>query len=208
MFDGTIAHWRPRTAKAQRTYESDGWAGTSFASPIGAGVAALYLEANPTASPSTVESAIKSNATFSSMPAPGPILYSGCSFIPAPTVNPIDDSTIYVRQQYLDFLSRMPDPSGQAFWVNEIESCGADQTCRHIKRINVSKAFFESIEFQETGGFVYRINRMSFPNFNDDNGERIGAPQPRMERFFLDQRKSARTTSSASAHPRSSKRRS
>ncbi len=30
----------------------------------------------------------------------------------APTTNPIDDSTFFVRQHYLDFLNRNPDPSG------------------------------------------------------------------------------------------------
>ena len=39
-----------------------------------------------------------------------------------------------------------------AFWVNQIESCGADAACRELKRIvNVSAAFFLSIEFQKTG---------------------------------------------------------
>ena len=42
----------------------------------------------------------------------------------APVVNVIDDSTFFVRQHYLDFLNREPDPAGQAFWVNQIESCG------------------------------------------------------------------------------------
>ncbi|HEX6097632.1 MAG TPA: S8 family serine peptidase [Thermoanaerobaculia bacterium] len=189
MYDGGFAHWRLRAPKAHRTYETDGWAGTSFAAPVAAGVAALYLEANPTASPATVEAAIKNNATVAPWPAPGRILYSGCNFIPMPTSNPIDDSAVFVRQHYLDFLGRMPDPSGEAFWINEIESCGSDAGCRHVKRVNVSKAFFESIEFQETGGFVYRINRMSFTSYNDDKGERTGSIQPRAERFFFDQRK-------------------
>src|SRR5256714_6539624 len=67
------------------------------------------------------------------------------------TVNPIDDTRTFVRQQYHDFLNREPDESGLNFWVNQIESCGADPQCREVKRINVSAAFFLSIEFQETG---------------------------------------------------------
>jgi hypothetical protein len=74
---------------------------------------------------------------------------------PPPSSNPIDGSQFFVRQHYLDFLNRQPDPSGFQFWTNEIESCGADAQCREVKRINVSAAFFLSIEFQETGFLAY-----------------------------------------------------
>ncbi|HEV2826103.1 MAG TPA: Calx-beta domain-containing protein [Pyrinomonadaceae bacterium] len=74
-----------------------------------------------------------------------------------PSVNPIDDTRFFVRQQYNDFLVREPDQAGWDFWTNEIESCGMDAQCREVKRINVSAAFFLSIEFQETGFFVRRL---------------------------------------------------
>jgi len=77
----------------------------------------------------------------------------------APVVNRIDETTFFVRQHYHDFLNREPDPEGLAFWTGEIEGCGADARCREVKRVNVSAAFFLSIEFQETGYFVYRIYR-------------------------------------------------
>ena len=80
----------------------------------------------------------------------------------APTTNPIDDSTFFVRQHYLDFLNREPDAAGLAFWVNQIESCGADAACREVKRINVSAAFFLSIEFQKTGLEAYLTHRAAF----------------------------------------------
>lgn len=80
----------------------------------------------------------------------------------APVTNPVDTSTFFVRQHYLDFLNREPDSSGLAFWVNEIESCGADAGCREVKRINVSAAFFQSIEFQKTGLLAYLTHRASF----------------------------------------------
>ncbi|HEY8224192.1 MAG TPA: TIGR03118 family protein, partial [Pyrinomonadaceae bacterium] len=80
----------------------------------------------------------------------------------APTTNPIDDSTFFVRQHYLDFLNREPDSSGLAFWVNQIESCGADAACREVRRINVSAAFFLSIEFQRTGLLAYLTHRAAF----------------------------------------------
>jgi uncharacterized repeat protein (TIGR01451 family) len=78
-----------------------------------------------------------------------------------PAVNLIDDTQFFVRQHYHDFLGREPDPEGLAFWTDEIESCGADARCREVKRVNVSAAFFLSIEFQETGYLVYRMYRAS-----------------------------------------------
>jgi len=71
--------------------------------------------------------------------------------------NPIDQPSFFVRQHYLDFLNREPDAAGLAFWTNQINSCGSDQGCIEVRRINVSAAFFVSVEFQETGFFVYRV---------------------------------------------------
>jgi hypothetical protein len=68
--------------------------------------------------------------------------------------NAIDDTTIFVRQHYHDFLNREPDSGGMTFWTNQINSCGSDASCIQLKRINVSAAFFLSIEFQQTGGLV------------------------------------------------------
>jgi hypothetical protein len=78
--------------------------------------------------------------------------------------NPIDESQFFVRQHYLDFLNREPDPSGWSFWIQGIESCGANAQCREVKRIDTSAAFFLSIEFQETGFFVYRVYKAAFGN--------------------------------------------
>ena len=79
--------------------------------------------------------------------------------------NPIDDSTFFVRQQYRDFLHREPDASGLAFWVNNIESCGADAQCREAKRVDTSAAFFLSLEFQATGYLAIRFYDASFDRF-------------------------------------------
>jgi hypothetical protein len=78
--------------------------------------------------------------------------------------NPIDTAGFFVRQHYVDFLNREPDAAGLAFWTNEITSCGANAQCIDVKRINVSGAFFLSIEFQETGYLVYRINKSALGN--------------------------------------------
>jgi len=83
--------------------------------------------------------------------------------------NPIDNSDFFVRQHYRDFLNRDPDPDGLAFWIHEIELCGADLQCREVKRINVSAAFFLSTEFQETGYFVYRTFKAAFGDNTSPN---------------------------------------
>ena len=72
------------------------------------------------------------------------------------------NTAFFVRQQYLDFFSREPDAPGFAFWTNDIDSCGADAACREAKRINVSAAFFLSIEFQETGFLAYRAYKAAY----------------------------------------------
>ena len=85
--------------------------------------------------------------------------------------NPVDNPAFLVRQQYYDFLSREPDPSGWDFWTNNIESCGATLQCREVKRVDTSAAYFLSIEFQQTGYLVYRIYKASYGNLP-------GAPVP------------------------------
>ena len=68
----------------------------------------------------------------------------------------------FVRQHYHDFLNREPDPAGLAFWTSQITSCGTDAVCTELKRINVSAAFFLSIEFQATGGTAYLTNKVAY----------------------------------------------
>ncbi|HEV7797337.1 MAG TPA: Calx-beta domain-containing protein [Pyrinomonadaceae bacterium] len=79
-----------------------------------------------------------------------------------PAANPIDDAEAFVRQHYHDFLNREPDASGLAFWRNQITSCGSDAQCIELKRINVSAAFYLSIEFQETGYLVERMYKVAY----------------------------------------------
>ena len=81
-------------------------------------------------------------------------------------VNQIDAADFFVRQHYLDFLNRQPDPSGLAFWTNEITSCGTDLHCVEVKRSNVSTAYFLSIEFQQTGYLVERIYKAAYGDAN------------------------------------------
>jgi hypothetical protein len=76
--------------------------------------------------------------------------------------NPIDNQQFFVRQHYLDFLTREPDQGGLNFWTNNITQCGSDAACVDRMRVETSKAFFLSIEFQETGYYVHRFYKASY----------------------------------------------
>ncbi|HEX3281963.1 MAG TPA: NF038122 family metalloprotease [Pyrinomonadaceae bacterium] len=93
--------------------------------------------------------------------------------------NPLDDATFssdfFVRQQYYDFFNREPDAGGLAYWKGQIDQC-PDLACRDVKRVNVSAAFFLSIEFQETGYLVYKSYQAAF-----NSGETL-----RMRQFLAD----------------------
>lgn len=108
----------------------------------------------------------------------GPLTLNWTATNCSSSTNPIDTPSFFVRQHYLDFLNREPDTSGLNFWVNEITSCGSDTACIEVKRINVSAAFFLSIEFQETGYLAYRTHKSAFGNLP-------GAPVPIVFSEFL-----------------------
>jgi hypothetical protein len=77
--------------------------------------------------------------------------------------NRVDNTSEFVDQSYHDFLNRVPDASGLAFWTNNIDSCAGDANCRVLKRVDTSAAFFLSIEFQKTGFLAYRLFKASLP---------------------------------------------
>jgi hypothetical protein len=87
-------------------------------------------------------------------------------------VNPIDQARFFVDEHYSDFLNRLADQSGPAFWTNELASCGSNQSCIDLKRINVSGAYFLSIEFQQNGYFVERLYKASYGS--DTGNSRLG----------------------------------
>jgi len=74
--------------------------------------------------------------------------------------NPVDFTAFFVRQQYVDFLTREPDPGGFAAWQAVINGCAAGDT--NCDRIHVSSSFFRSPEFQDRGYFIYRFYPVSF----------------------------------------------
>ena len=74
----------------------------------------------------------------------------------------IGDSDFFVQQQYVDFLNRMPDPSGFGFWNSQITNCGANAACIDAQRVNTSAAFYLSIEFQTTGYLVEKMYKAAY----------------------------------------------
>ncbi|HYX42997.1 MAG TPA: Calx-beta domain-containing protein, partial [Pyrinomonadaceae bacterium] len=83
--------------------------------------------------------------------APNPILASdnaGLSF--------------FVRQQYLDFLSREPDTAGFNAWLGVLNNCSDLNNNPSCDRLLVSQSFFGSPEFQLKGFFVYKFYKVSF----------------------------------------------
>ena len=74
--------------------------------------------------------------------------------------NPIINVPFFVRQQYIDFLGREPDPIGYPAWQNILNNCppsGKDANGNFCDRIEVSAGFFRSPEFQDRGYFVFRF---------------------------------------------------
>lgn len=79
-----------------------------------------------------------------------------------PSKNPLDNQDFFIHQQYIDFLGRVAEDAGFAFWRNRMNNCPAGDVC---DRVDTSKRFFESDEFQERGFFVYRLYDISLKRF-------------------------------------------
>jgi hypothetical protein len=99
--------------------------------------------------------------------------------------NDIDDTAFFVTQHYRDFLGREPDASGLGFWTGQIESCGINLGCREAKRINVSAAFFLSIEFQNTGYLVERMYKAAYGDVTETSTGLV-VPVIKRQEFLAD----------------------
>ncbi len=84
----------------------------------------------------------------------------------SPTTNPINKTAFFVRQHYLDFLSREPE-AGEPYSailngcpnVNNIDPNNPSARC---DRLNVSGSFFGSPEFNDKGVYVIVAYRLAF----------------------------------------------
>jgi hypothetical protein len=75
--------------------------------------------------------------------------------------NPLENNGFFVRQQYLDFLFREPEPGGFNAWLGVLNRCDAAPS-PECDRIIVSRSFFESAEFSIKGFFIYRFYAVAF----------------------------------------------
>ena len=76
----------------------------------------------------------------------------------------MESARFFVRQQYGDFLNRVPDQSGFDYWTGQITSTGSNLFLLAQRRQMVSNAFFFEAEYQQTGSYVYRLYRAAFGN--------------------------------------------
>ncbi|HYY58642.1 MAG TPA: PQQ-dependent sugar dehydrogenase, partial [Pyrinomonadaceae bacterium] len=89
----------------------------------------------------------------------------------ANAANPIDATAFFVRQHYIDFLNREPEPQGFNAWQDILNNCAPGNTA--CDRVEVSSGFFRSPEFRERGYFVYKFYAASlgrspaFPHYSE-----------------------------------------
>ncbi|MDQ1612242.1 MAG: hypothetical protein QOG00_2173 [Pyrinomonadaceae bacterium] len=74
--------------------------------------------------------------------------------------NPIFTTPFFVRQHYLDFLSR--EPEADEPWSAVLNKCSDVNNNPACDRITVSAAFFGSREFQLKGFYVFNFYRVAF----------------------------------------------
>jgi hypothetical protein len=98
------------------------------------------------------------------------------------SANPIDTNEFFVRQQYRDFLGREPEFAGLNYWTGRLNECNGDAGCLLSRRVDVSAAFFNSAEFNDTGSYVYKLYQgalgrpLTYGEFSNDRQQVIGGP--------------------------------
>jgi hypothetical protein len=101
---------------------------------------------------------------------------------------------MFVRMHYHDFLNREADQSGLNFWTGQMTNCGnSDLT---VCRVNVSGAFFLSIEFQQTGYLVERMYKTAYGDATATSqvggAHQIFVPVVRANEFLTDTQRVSR----------------
>ncbi|HLL72411.1 MAG TPA: Calx-beta domain-containing protein [Pyrinomonadaceae bacterium] len=79
--------------------------------------------------------------------------------------NPVFTTPFFVRQHYLDFLSREPE-AGEP-WSKVLNDCPNVNNNLLCDRITVSAAFFGSTEFRLKGFYVFKFYRVAFDRLPD-----------------------------------------
>jgi hypothetical protein len=105
-------------------------------------------------------SVVLSNPTGAELGTPATETVTIIDDDPVTGPNPIFTTPFFVRQHYLDFLSREPE-AGEP-WTAVLNNCSDVNNNPLCDRLTVSGAFFGSPEFQLKGYFVYRFYQVSF----------------------------------------------
>lgn len=74
----------------------------------------------------------------------------------AVATNPLDNNQFFIRELYIDFLGRLPEPGATDAWLGILNQCAVASDC---DRIAVARGFVRSREFHERGYFAYRVYR-------------------------------------------------
>jgi hypothetical protein len=132
---------------------------------------------------------VLSNAVGTSLGGSAVVTITSNDATPGP--NPVRAASFnpgfFARQHYHDFLNREPDLAGLQHWVNQTSNCGNPDPL--VCRINVSAAFFLSIEFQETGYLVYRFYKAAYGDAIGQFGsppQQLQVPIIRLNEFLPD----------------------
>lgn len=140
--------------------------------------------------PETFTVSLSNQTGGSALAAPSLVEVTIDDDITEPPGNAIDDSEVFVRQHYHDFLNREADGSGLAFWLGQITACGANSACIETKRINVSAAFFLSVEFQETGYLAEKSYKAAYGDAvgvsSSPSSHQLAVPVIRFDEFLAD----------------------
>jgi len=110
--------------------------------------------------PETITLTLSSPTGGAALGTPGSMTVIIADDATEPPTNIIDDAGMFVRMHYHDFLNREADQGGLDFWTGQMTNCGSSDLT--VCRVNVSGAFFLSIEFQQTGYLVERIYKTAY----------------------------------------------
>jgi uncharacterized repeat protein (TIGR01451 family) len=84
-----------------------------------------------------------------------------------PAPHPLLSDEFFIRQLYIDFLGREPEPGAIQAWLGILNQCDVPTDC---DRVAVAESFVRSPEFQERGYFIYRFYSSSLgriPLYNE-----------------------------------------